>query len=254
MRVVILAGGRGTRLAEHTHLIPKPMVSVGGRPILWHIMSRYAQFGLTDFVIALGYKGQVIKDYFLHYRTQTDDMEVDLASGRVTWHSTGVEDWRVTLVDTGEDTMTGGRLLRLKPYLSETFMLTYGDGVGDIDILSLGEFHARQGLQGTVTAVSPPPRFGSLRVSQGRVVDFSEKAHLSDDRINGGFLVLEPSVLDLIDGDSCVLESGPLVELTNQGQLGAYLHNGFWQPMDTLRERDELERLWDQGDAPWLRP
>ena len=253
MRVVILAGGRGTRLAEQTHLIPKPMVPVGGRPILWHIMKRYAHFGFTDFVIALGYKGQVIKDYFLHYRTQMDDLEVDLATGHVTWQSTGVENWRVLLVDTGEDTMTGGRLLRLKPYLRGTFMLTYGDGVGDIDLAALRELHESQGLQATVTAVSPPPRFGSLRISDGRVVDFSEKAHLSDDRINGGFLVMEPSVLDLIDGDSCVLESGPLVELTKTGQLGAYLHNGFWQPMDTLRERDDLERLWDQGVAPWLR-
>jgi len=253
VRVVILAGGRGTRLAEQTSLIPKPMVPIGGRPMLWHIMSRYAMYGFKDFVIALGYKGHVIKEYFAHYRRHNDDMEVDLATGHVIWHSKSSEDWNVTLVDTGEESMTGGRLARLRDYLPDPFFLTYGDGVADIDMNKLLDFHSNAGTLATVTAVSPPPRFGSLRIREGRVVDFSEKAHLTDDRINGGFMVLKPEILDLVDGDSCILESGPLVSLAHAGELSAYLHDGFWQPMDTLRERDELERLWMEGSPPWLR-
>lgn len=220
--------------------------------MLWHIMQRYAMFGFTDFVIALGYKGDVIKDYFAHYRQYNNDLRIDLASGNVEIKQSSSEDWTISLIDTGETTMTGGRLLRLSDLLSEPFFLTYGDGLSNINIRELLKAHKASGRTATVTAVSPPPRFGSLRVHDGLVEDFSEKAHISEDRVNGGFFVMEPAVLDEIGGDDCVLESGPLVTLTRKRQLGAFLHNGFWQPMDTLRERDELERLWASGNAPWL--
>lgn len=251
MKVVILAGGRGTRLAEETHAIPKPMVSVGGRPILWHIMRHYASFGFTDFVVALGYKGYVIKEYFANYLTHECDLSIELASGRVEVLSQHPLDWRVTLVDTGDATMTGGRLRRLAPLLDERFMLTYGDGVSDLPVDELLRYHQDCGGLATVTAVHPPPRFGALAIEDGMVTRFREKPSQSQDRINGGFFVLEPQVLSLLTGDDCVLEADPLSTLAERGQLAAYQHDGFWMPMDTLRDRDELNRLWDSGTPPW---
>ena len=253
MIAVILAGGRGTRLSEETRLIPKPMVPIGGRPILWHIMKRYAMYGVTDFIIALGYKGEVIKDYFFHYRHFGSDMDINLQTGQVLISDKSVEDWRVRLVDTGQETMTGGRLDRLRGMLTDTFFLTYGDGLADIDIKALAEFHSSTGAAATVTAVSPPPRFGALSLEGDRVSSFNEKVHATESRINGGFFVMEPEVLELVAGDDCTLEGGPLSTLAREGKLAAYRHDGFWQPMDTLRERDELEALWDSGRAPWLR-
>jgi glucose-1-phosphate cytidylyltransferase len=251
MKVVILAGGRGTRLSEETHSIPKPMVAIGGRPILWHIMRHYAAFGIKDFVVACGYKGYVIKEYFANYLTHECDLSIDLGTGNVEVLSRHPEDWRVTLVDTGQSTMTGGRLGRLAPMLDETFLLTYGDGLSDVSIDDLLAFHRSKGALATVTAVHQPPRFGALELENGLVTRFREKPLISQDRINGGFFVFEPGMLALLTGDECVLEAGPLSTLAAEGQLAAFEHDGFWQPMDTLRDRDELNRLWDAGDAPW---
>ena len=251
MKVVILAGGRGTRLSEETHAIPKPMVAIGGRPILWHIMRQYASYGFTDFVIALGYKGYVIKEYFANYVTHMSDLSVDLSTGSVEVLSRHQENWRVTLVDTGESTMTGGRLQRLAPMLTEPFLLTYGDGLSDVPVDKLLDYHVAKGAVATVTAVHPAPRFGALDVQDGMVNRFREKPNDGQDRINGGFFVMQPDVLDLVDGPGCVLEAGPLATLAGRHQLAAYEHDGFWMPMDTLRDRDELERLWQAGDAPW---
>ncbi len=252
MKVVILAGGRGTRLSEETHAIPKPMVTIGGRPILWHIMRHYAAYGHNDFVIALGYKGYVVKEYFANYATHQNDLAIDLGTGRVDVLSQHPEDWRVTLVDTGDATMTGGRLGRLAHLLDERFMLTYGDGVSDVDVADLLKHHAARGGLATVTAVHPAPRFGALGIEDGMVTRFREKPIESQDRINGGFFVFEPGMLPLLSGDDCVLEAAPLATLAAKGQLAAYHHDGFWMPMDTLRDRDELNRLWDEGNAPWV--
>lgn len=253
MLVVILAGGRGTRLSEETRLIPKPMVPIGGRPILWHIMKRYAMYGVDDFIIALGYKGEVIKDYFFHYHYFASDMDIHLRTGQVQLNEHSGEDWRVRLIDTGENTMTGGRLGRLRSLLTDRFFLTYGDGLADIDLASLTAFHESSGALATVTSVNPPPRFGSLSLKDQLVSEFSEKGRASESRINGGFFIMEPAVLDLIDGDDCVLEAEPLSRLARNGELAAYKHDGFWQPMDTLRERDDLQSLWNTGDPPWLK-
>lgn len=253
MKVVILAGGRGTRLAEETHAIPKPMVEIGGRPILWHIMRHYASYGFDEFVVALGYRGYVIKEFFANYRLHACDVRFDLATGSVELLSRHGEDWRVTLVDTGAATMTGGRVRRLGHLLDEPFHLTYGDGVGDVDLSALLEHHRRSGALATVTAVHPAPRFGALETEAGMVTSFREKPADFRDRINGGFFVVEPAVLDLLPSDDCVFEAGPLAALAGRGQLAAYEHDGFWMPMDTLRDRDELNRLWQQGDAPWVR-
>lgn len=253
MKVVILAGGRGTRLSEETHSIPKPMVGIGGKPILWHIMRHYASFGFTDFVIACGYKGYVIKEYFANYRTHQSDISVDLDAGTVDVLTSHTENWKVTLVDTGDATMTGGRLRRLGPLLDAPFFLTYGDGVADIDIADLLKFHSSQeAALATVTAVHPPPRFGALEIKDGTVTSFREKPLEGQDRINGGYFVLEPPVLDLLTGDDCVFEAEPLATLAARRQLAAYQHDGFWMPMDTLRDRDVLNQLWDSGDAPWM--
>jgi glucose-1-phosphate cytidylyltransferase len=251
MKVVILAGGRGTRLAEETHAIPKPMVSIGGRPILWHIMRHYASYGHTDFIVALGYKGYVIKEYFANYLTHQNDLSINLGTGEVEVLSRHPDNWRVTLVDTGVATMTGGRLNRLAPMLDERFMLTYGDGVSDVPVDQLLSYHEKRAGLATVTAVHPPPRFGLLGIDDGMVSKFREKPVDSQDRINGGFFVFEPEMLPLLTGDDCVLEAEPLTTLAGRGQLAAYRHDGFWMPMDTLRDRDELNRLWDSGDAPW---
>ena len=253
MKVVILAGGFGTRLSEYTDSIPKPMVPVGGRPILWHIMKTYASFGYKDFYLALGYKSEVIKEYFLHYRSLNADFTVDLATGDVEPHQVDDTDWRVTLVDTGLETMTGGRIKRMKSFIgNEPFMLTYGDGVADIDIDALLKFHKNHGKMVTLTSVRPAARFGDLEFEGDRISSFQEKPQLHEGWINGGFFVCQSEVLDLIDDDSQMFEREPLERVVEAGELMAYNHQGFWHCMDTKRDRDLLKSLWEQG-APWER-
>ena len=252
MKVIILAGGLGTRLSEYTDVIPKPMVQIGSKPILWHIMKNYAYFGHKDFYIALGYKGAMIKEYFLNYRSLNTDFTVDLASGAVESHQDNSVDWRVTLVDTGRKTMTGGRLKRMKEYVgNEPFMLTYGDGVSDINIDALLDFHCNHGKMVTVSAVRPAARFGELELNQSQVVNFKEKPQLHEGGINGGFFVIQPEFFDLIAGDEIMLEREPLELAAKDGELMAYRHGGFWHCMDTKRDHDLLESLWQQG-APWV--
>lgn len=253
MKAVILAGGRGTRLAEETSLRPKPMVEIGGKPILWHIMKIYASHGITDFVVCLGYRGWQIKEFFLNYALHASDIEVDLANGQVEVLRPAAEPWRIALIDTGEDTQTGGRLRRVGHLLSEqaAFCMTYGDGVGDIDVRASIAFHQQHGGLATVTSVTPPGRFGALQREGSRVSAFVEKPAGDGGAINGGFFVLSPAVLARIEDDATVWEQGPLRGLAKDGQLHAFEHRGFWQPMDTLRDRGQLEQLWDQGQAPW---
>lgn len=253
MKAVILAGGKGTRLSEETVSKPKPMVEIGGKPILWHIMKMYTQAGITDFIICLGYMGYKIKEYFFHYNLYNADVTIDTRKG-MTIHSSSSEDWRVTLVETGEDTMTGGRVRRIRPYLGEddTFCLTYGDGVSDIDIAAGIAYHKKHGKLATVSAVSPMARFGSLDIrADGGVQKFVEKPVTEGGLINGGFFVLSPKVIDYIAGDATLWEKEPLENLARDGQLMAFEHRGFWQPMDTLRDRHHLEELWAAGKAPW---
>jgi glucose-1-phosphate cytidylyltransferase len=252
MKVVILAGGLGTRLAEETEVRPKPMVEIGGRPILWHIMKHFAAYGHNEFVLALGYKGEMVKRYFLDYALLRGSMTVDLASGGVDVHDRECEDWRVHLMDTGADTMTGGRVLRLAPMLrGEPFLLTYGDGVSNVDIAALRHFHRQSGCMATVTAVRPPARYGGLEFDGDRVARFSEKPQTGEGWINGGFMVCEPEVLQFLDDDHSSMELDALERLASVGQLAAYRHEGFWQCMDTLRDKRLLEQLWAAGDAPW---
>jgi glucose-1-phosphate cytidylyltransferase len=252
MRVVILAGGLGTRLAEETTLKPKPMVEVGGRPILWHIMKHYAHHGFRDFLVALGYKSEVTKRYFLEYHTVNSNITINLVNGDVQVHGERCEDWVVHLLDTGISTMTGGRVQRLQPWLKdETFMLTYGDGVSDIDIPHLLRFHRETGRLATVTAVRPPARFGGLILEDDLVATFTEKPQIGEGWINGGFMVLESGVFDYMHGDDTILESHVLERLAADGQLAAYRHDGFWQSMDTLRDKRLLESLWQGGNPPW---
>ena len=252
MKTVILAGGLGTRLSEETALRPKPMIEVGGKPIIWHIMSIYAAAGQTEFVVALGYRGEMVKEYFLHFYHLSNDLTIDLGSGSIEPRGGGHRDWRLHLIDTGETTQTGGRLKRLQHLLGDApFMLTYGDGVADVDIAKLLKFHKAQGKMATVTAVRPPARFGRIELDGTRVVRFSEKTQLGEGWINGGFFVLEPEVLDYIEGDDTAWEREPLQRLAEEGQLAAYQHEGFWQPMDTLREKNLLNDLWSTGEAPW---
>jgi glucose-1-phosphate cytidylyltransferase len=252
MKVVILAGGFGSRLSEFTDLIPKPMVPVGGKPILWHIMRRYAKFGNIDFGIALGYKAEIIKSFFGNYREINSDFTVDLATGKVQSLNNTDVDWKVTLIDTGLNTKTGGRVKKMKNYIgNETFMLTYGDGIADIDIDKLLEFHRSHGKLVTMTAVRPNARFGELQLQGDSVKEFKEKPQLEDGWINGGFFVIEPGFIDFITGDEVMLEREPLEKAAKQGQLMAYRHEGFWQCMDTKRDNDVLEEIWSNG-APWI--
>ena len=254
MKVVILAGGLGTRISEETGLKPKPMIEIGGKPILWHIMKIYSAHGVNDFIICLGYKGYVIKEYFANYFLHMSDVTFDIVNNKMEVHQQNAEPWKVTLVDTGEETMTGGRLKRVAQYIKdeEEFCFTYGDGVSDIDITSLIDFHREQKVKSTLISVIPPARFGVLDIQDKKVCSFVEKP-IKDDGglINGGFFVLSPDVIDLIQDDNTVWEREPLERLSEEGNLAAYQHNGFWQPMDTLRDKNYLEELWASGNAPW---
>ena len=252
MKVVILAGGLGTRIAEETSTRPKPMVEIGGMPILWHIMKIYSSHGINDFIICCGYKGYMIKEYFANYFLHMSDVTFDMSTNQMEVHGRYAEPWRVTLVDTGEKTMTGGRLKRVKDYLNgEVFCFTYGDGLSSVDISALIKFHQSEDVSATVTAVQPPGRFGSLSLSKTRIVGFKEKPVGDGGWINGGFFVLSPSVFDLIEGDSTIWERDPLETLAKQNELAAFMHPGFFQPMDTLRDRNNLEEMWESGKAPW---
>ncbi len=253
MKAVILAGGLGTRISEETHLRPKPMIEIGGRPILWHILKLYSAHGVNEFVICCGYKGYVIKEYFANYFLHMSDVSFDMVSNRMEVHQHKAEPWRVTLVDTGDDTMTGGRLKRVAGYVAaeEAFCFTYGDGISDVDIGATIDFHRRHGRMATVTAVQPPGRYGALSMAGEQVKGFTEKPRGDGGLINGGFFVLSPKCIDLIDGDQVSWESAPLTRLAAMGELMAFEHRGFWQPMDTLREKNLLEELWTSGRAPW---
>lgn len=254
MKVVILAGGLGTRLGEETIVKPKPMVEIGGKPILWHIMNIYSAYGFNEFFIALGYKGEVIKDYFLNYYNFQSDLVISLKTGEVMASKNCYRDWTVHLVDTGLNSMTGGRLYRLRDRLKEeTFMLTYGDGVSDVDISALLAFHRSHRRLATVTAVRPSARFGGMHIGDGKVLDFKEKPQSGEGWINGGFFIFEPAIFDYLKDDSTVLEQLPLETLACEGQLMAYEHSGYWQCMDTIRDRDALQSAWESGGAPWVR-
>lgn len=252
MKVVILAGGLGTRLSEETIVKPKPMVEIGGRPILWHIMKIYGYYGIKDFGVAMGYKSEIIKNYFLNYFYQQSDLTIDLKTGSIATHESNHEDWKVFLSNTGALTYTGGRIKRMKNWIGDsTFMLTYGDGVANIDVEKLLQFHKAHGKLVTLTAVRPPSRFGGLSIQEGLVTNFKEKPQIGEGWINGGFFVVEPKALDYIEGDSTLWEREPLENLSRDGQLMAYQHEGFWQCMDTIRDVQSLENLWQTGNAPW---
>ncbi len=252
MKAVILAGGLGTRISEETHLKPKPMIEIGGKPILWHIMKTYSTHGINDFIICLGYKGYLVKEYFANYYLHMSDVTFDMQDNSMEIHQNTAEPWRVTLVDTGEQTMTGGRLKRISQYLDDgDFCFTYGDGVSNVDLEALVAFHESQATLATVTAVQPPGRFGSLDLAGNKISSFEEKPQGDGSWVNGGYFVLSPKVLDYIKGDASTWEAEPLQRLANEGELAAYLHEGFWHPMDTLRDRTNLEELWRNGKAPW---
>lgn len=253
MKAIILAGGLGTRISEETHLKPKPMIEIGGRPILWHIMKMYSHHGVNDFIICCGYKGYVIKEYFANYFLHMSDVTFDMSNNSMQVHQGKAEPWRVTLVDTGDETMTGGRLKRVAPYIQdeEAFCMTYGDGVSDVNITQLLAFHKKHGGKATVTATLPPGRFGALDIKGDKVVGFKEKPKGDGVMINGGFFVLSPQVLSLIEDDKTTWEQRPLESLATGGDLSVFRHEGFWQPMDTLRDKTHLEELWATGDAPW---
>jgi len=251
MKAVILAGGLGTRLSEETALKPKPMVEIGGRPILWHILKIYSSHGINDFVICAGYKGYIIKEYFANYFLHMSDVTFDMKTNTMEVHHKKAEPWRVTVVDTGDETMTGGRIKRAAAYIDGTFCCTYGDGVGNIDISSLVDFHKVSGRHATLTGVQPPGRFGAIRLNGDRVDSFQEKPQGDGSWINGGFFVLEPEVFGYIKDDATIWEREPLEQLAADGQLGIFRHDGFWRPMDTLRDKSELENLWESRQAPW---
>ena len=252
MKAVILAGGLGTRISEESHLRPKPMIEIGGKPILWHIMKIYSHYGINDFVVCLGYKGYIIKEYFANYFLHMSDVTFDMKKNQMEVHHRYVEPWRVTLVDTGEHTLTGGRLKRVRDHIGNaTFCFTYGDGVSDIDITGLIAFHKLHGKKATVTAIMPPGRYGAINIEGSTVMSFQEKPAGDGGWINGGFFVLEPAVIDLIADDRTIWEAEPLQELARQHELLAYQHQGYWQAMDTLRDKTALEELWASGQAPW---
>jgi glucose-1-phosphate cytidylyltransferase len=253
MKAVILAGGLGTRLSEETILRPKPMIEIGGKPILWHIMKCYSAYGVNEFVICCGYKGYIIKEYFANYFLHTSDVTFDMRNNEMQVHNRNAEPWKVTLVDTGDETLTGGRLKRIRKYVNEEemFCFTYGDGVSDVNIGELIDFHKKHGRLATLTAIQPPGRFGALNVDGSKVNSFQEKPQGDGAWINGGFFILSPKVIDYIEGDSCTWEKMPMEKLAEEGQLKAYFHHGFWQPMDTLRDKIYLEELWQSGKAPW---
>jgi len=253
MKVVLLAGGLGTRISEESHLRPKPLIEIGGRPILWHIMKIYAEHGFRDFVVCAGYRGYMIKEFFVNYFLHQSDITVDLCTNQITYHQSQAEPWKVTVLDTGEDTLTGGRLKRVRHHLDpdEPFLMTYGDGVADIDIAAEVAFHTSHGRLATLAGVIPPGRYGALQLQGNSVQTFIEKPPGDNARINGGFFVLQPQVLDRIAGDSTSFEGEPLQSLARDGQLEAFFHDGFWQPMDTLRDKNHLEDLWSKGLAPW---
>ena len=252
MKVIILAGGFGSRMSEYTQSIPKPMVTIGGKPILWHIMKTYARYGHTDFHLALGYKAELIKDYFLNYRSLNSDFTIDLGSGNLTAHQNDNVNWKVTLVNTGLNSMTGGRVKRMKSFIgNETFLLTYGDGLADIDIAALVDFHNSHGKMVTVSAVHPGARFGAINMDGNIVTSFKEKPQTTQGWINGGYFVIDSEFFNLIQDDSTILEKKPLERVAEMGELMAYQHNGFWQCMDTKRDRDSLEELWQADNAPW---
>ena len=253
MKAVFLAGGMGTRITEESQMRPKPMIEIGGRPILWHIMKSYSYYGINDFIVCLGYRGYMIKEYFANYFLHNSDVTIDARDNKVTYHQTNAEPWKVTLIDTGESTMTGGRLRRVAPYLdgNEPFCFTYGDGVSDVNINELIAFHRKQGKQATLTAVVPPGRYGALKIDSDLVTEFVEKPPGDNGYINGGFFVLEPEVIARIAGDTTTWESEPLIGLAADGQLNAFYHNGFWHAMDTMRDKINLENLWTEKKAPW---
>lgn len=252
MKAVILAGGLGTRLSEETALKPKPLIEIGGRPLLWHIMKIYSHYGFNEFVVCLGYKGYTIKEFFANYFLHMSDVTIDLATNNVKVHHNYSEPWKVTLVDTGEETMTGGRIRRIRKYIDEPeFFLTYGDGVGDVDIKKLLAFHREQKTLATLTATQPPGRFGALKIENARVATFEEKPAGDGSWVNGGFFVCSRNVFDYIEGDKTVWEREPLERLAREGNLATYQHPGFWQPVDTLRDKNYLQQLWDKGTAPW---
>lgn len=252
MKAVILAGGLGTRLSEETSVKPKPMVDIGGRPILWHIMKLYSEHGINDFVVCVGYKGYMIKSYFANYFMHNSDITIDFANNHTEIHQNHAEPWRVTLVDTGERTMTGGRLKRIEKYLGEDdFCMTYGDGVSNVNVSALVKFHREQGTLATLTAVQPPGRFGAVDMEQAKIRAFQEKPVGDGGWVNGGFFVLSPKVLEFIDGDTTLWEQAPMERLAAQGQFSAYKHHGFWHPMDTVRDKIALDEMWESGKAPW---
>jgi len=252
MKAVILAGGLGTRISEESHLRPKPMIEIGGRPILWHVMKIYSHYGINDFVVCLGYKGYVIKEYFANYFLHMSDVTFDMAENRMEVHQRHAEPWRVTLVDTGQETLTGGRLKRVQQYVGkETFCFTYGDGVADVDISRLVSFHRAEGKAATLTAIQPPGRYGAVSIDAARVTSFAEKPAGDGAWVNGGYFVLEPTAFDYIANDQTSWESGALVRMSQDGKLAGYQHAGFWQAMDTLRDKNHLEELWQSGHAPW---
>ena len=253
MKVVILAGGYGTRLSEETHLKPKPMVEIGGMPILWHIIKIYSTYGIKEFIICCGYKGYLIKEYFSNYFLHMSDVTIDLSDNSMSIHQKNVEDWKITLVDTGQGTMTGGRLKRVSKFIeNDTFGVTYGDGLSNVNIDSLIESHKKSNKLATITAVQPIGRYGSLKIENNNdITGFQEKVAGDGSWINGGYFILEPKVLDLIDGDQTIWEQEPLIKLAEDNQLNAFKHDGFWQPMDTLREKNQLQELWDKKEAPW---
>ena len=252
MKAVILAGGLGTRISEESTLKPKPMIEIGNKPILWHILKIYSHYNINEFIICCGYKGYIIKEYFANYFLHNSDVTFDMKDNSMEIHNKYTEPWKITLIDTGENTMTGGRLKRVSEYINnETFCFTYGDGVADINIAELIEYHRKNGREATLTAVKPPGRFGSIEFERGKVLSFQEKPQGDGNMINGGFFVLEPSVIDLIDADNCTWEDIPLKKLAKRNQLSAFFHKGFWQPMDMLKDKKFLEELWNKPNPPW---